>query len=328
MSKPMLGGVVLSGALAIAATAAGHRFELPVMLLALLFGMAIRAVVPSGCEAVAPGIGFAGRQLLRLGVALLGARVIVADLAALGGGAIVLVLVSVVVTLIAGFWLARRAGVARDLGLISATSVTICGASAALAAAAVMPKRPGLGRDTALVIVLVSLLSTAVMIGYPPLVTSLGFDGASAALILGGAIHDVAQVVGAGFTVSESVGVQAVTVKMLRVACLVPVVYGLAWHMAAAESTVGARRNLPWFLWVFIGLSAIASFGLIPEAVRQGVVIGSGALLLTAVAAIGLQTDWRALRAAPISLIGVIVAQTLAQLAIVVAFVAVLDHWI
>lgn len=325
---PLFGGVAASGALAALAYTAGQTFQLPVMLLALLFGMTVRGIAPHWCDAIDPGIGFAGRQLLRLGVALLGARVIIADLVALGGGAMVVVLITVIVTLVVGCWFAGRAGLARDVGYISATSVAICGASAALAAAAVMPKRAGLERDTALIIVLVSLLSTAVMIAYPPLVGWLGFQDEAAATILGAAIHDVAQVVGAGFTVSEAVGVQAVTVKMLRVACLVPVIYWLARRVTVAEPAAGDRRSLPWFLWVFIALSLIASLDLIPEVARQSTALTSSVLLLTAVAAIGLQTDWRAIRSAPGAVIRVIVGQTIAQLIAVLVLVAALYHWI
>ena len=232
------------------------------------------------------------------------------------------VLVSVVATLAGGIAFGRRFGLPFDIGRIAATSVTICGASAALAASAVMPNRPGLVRDTALVIVIVSLLSTAVMILYPLALGASGLAETQIALVIGAAVHDVAQVVGAGFAVSNDVGVQAVTVKMLRVACLVPVVLWLAStsHSSAADGK-RPRVRLPWFLWVFVLLAAASSFGFVSADLRGVLGAGSGLLLLTSVAALGLATEARALGQAPRALVMSLFVQTIWQLTVVVSLV-------
>ncbi|MEL7535446.1 MAG: putative sulfate exporter family transporter [Pseudomonadota bacterium] len=322
----LLSGVVVCAVLVIAARLLDEYAAVPAMLGVLLLGVAVRAVGNPRFHVVEHGVAFSARTLLRIGVALLGARVVLDDLVDLGPAAIAVVLASVAATLGGGIWLARRAGLSGDLARISATSVAICGASAALAASAIMPSRAGLVRDTALVIVIVSLLSTAVMIGYPLLVQALGFDANATAVILGAAIHDVAQVVGAGFAVSPDVGVKAVTVKMLRVACLVPAVLWLAYRVAChATERQHARIGLPWFLWTFVILAAVSSLGFLPPSLRELTTWASSILLLMAVGAIGLQTDLQSLRQAPLALVRTIIVQSAFQFGLVVGAVTLLN---
>jgi uncharacterized membrane protein YadS len=198
----------------------------------------------------------------------------------------------------------------------------------------VVPRREGLERDTVLVIVVVSLISTAAMLAYPALARALGFSGDMTAVLLGGAIHDVAQVAGAGFAVSPEVGVESVAMKMVRVACLLPVVvvFGLAFarqRAAAGEGTAtgaasagGLWTYFPPFLLVFAGLAMLASTGMLPAAVTVWGGQAANAALLVAVAGIGLKTALDELTRAPPRLIAVLVAQTLLQLAVVAGLVA------
>ncbi len=326
-TKPsaLVPGIVLCLALALLAKQGALASGWPAMVLVLLIGIVLRALGDRWFRLVAAGTGFSASWLLRLGVGLLGARIVFDDLASLGLPAIGLVLISVVATLTGGYYIARRFGVADDLARVSATSVGICGASAALAAASVMPSREDLGRDTALVIVIVCLLSTLVMVLYPPLAQLIDFDANQTALMLGAAVHDVAQVVGAGFAVSDAVGVKAVTVKMIRVSCLVPVVIVLARQAHRSLDAPGVRgTRLPWFLWMFIGLALLSSLGWLPLLVTDAARSVSSLLLLCAVAAIGLQTELSALRNAPAAVLATLVLQTLWQLAVVVCLIFVI----
>ena len=70
----------------------------------------------------------------------------------------------------------------------------------------------------------VSALSTLAMVAYPMIVQALGLDPQQAGIFLGGTIHDVAQVVGAGYSLSPETGDAATLVKLLRVAMLLPVI--------------------------------------------------------------------------------------------------------
>lgn len=331
-SPPFLAGIALCAILAKLAILSNALAGLPTMLVVLALGMGVRLALPGLTAWMAPGIAFTATTVLRGGVALLGFRVVADDLFALGLPALALVVVSVALTLAGGYAIGRLLRQPSDVAAVSATSVAICGASAALAASAAMPRRPGLERETVLVVLIVSLMSTAAMLLYPLITRSLGFDPSATALLLGAAIHDVAQVAGAGFSVSEDVGVRAVAVKMIRVACLLPVIATLA-VLALPPAEAGAGRARRWrairpptFLVLFFLFAVITSTALLPPAVSAQAGTVASWLLAAAVAAIGLKTGFGELRAARPSLAATLLLQTAWQLVLVVALVVLLTR--
>ena len=140
-------------------------------------------------------------------------------------------------------------------GVLSGGAVAICGASAALAIASVLPRDENRERDTILTVVSVTALSTLAMILYPVFATSIGLDHKQAGIFIGGTIHDVAQVVGAGYTISNETGDIATYVKLLRVAMLLPAVFAISFLFARnGGDGEGARPTLPLFLVGFAAL--------------------------------------------------------------------------
>jgi uncharacterized integral membrane protein (TIGR00698 family) len=273
---------------------AGH-YKAPVMLFALLFGMAFHFLHEEGrCVA---GIEFASKAVLRTGVALLGARITAQQIVALGPVPIGMVVVGVASTLLVGLGLARLLGLSRAFGTLSGGSVGICGASAALAIASVLPKTKESERDVILAVVVVTGLSTLAMIFYPMLVTAIGLDHQRAGLFLGGTIHDVAQVVGAGYIISQQTGDVATYVKLLRVAMLLPVVFSIAFVIgrSAGGGAARARVPLPTFLFGFAALVAINSLGFISKPVAGGISDVSRWCLVVAIAALGMKTSFKSL---------------------------------
>lgn len=301
---------------ALAAIVAGAAYALsgslggPVMVYALLVGMALHSLM--GRPAIKPGIEFSGRRVLRIGVALLGLRITLGEVQALGFGTAGIAAGSVAVTLIGGYWFARWVGLSRQFAIITAGAVAICGASAALAVAAVMPHDDDTDRHAILAVVGVNALSTVAMVAYPLLTGALAWDDVTAGIFLGASIHDVAQVVGAGYTVSPLAGETATLVKLMRVACLVPAVAVIAWlfHTRGEEGT-GKPPPLPAFLIVFMLLVAVNSTGLLPDVVADALRKASGVLLVVAVAALGVKTSLRGLVTVGAAPIVAMVAQTL-----------------
>ena len=108
-------------------------------------------------------------------------------------------------------------GFTRSFGLLSGGATAICGASAAMAISAALPPHPLKERATLFTIVGVSTLSTVAMIAYPIIAAAVGLDGVHAGMFIGGTIHDVAQVVGAGYAISPEAGDAATLVKLMRV---------------------------------------------------------------------------------------------------------------
>ena len=299
-------GVLVALTIALAADWLASHYKAPVMLFALLFGMTFHFLHEEGrCIA---GIEFASKAVLRTGVALLGARITVEQIIALGPVPIAMVVAGVTTTLLVGLGLARLLGLSRAFGVLSGGSVGICGASAALAIASVLPKTKESERDVILAVVVVTTLSTIAMIVYPMLVAAIGLDHQRAGLFLGGTIHDVAQVVGAGYMISQKTGDVATYVKLLRVAMLLPVVATIAFVLSRGRAgRSGAKVPLPLFLFGFAALVALNSLGFLPKAAVDGAGEVSRWCLVVAIAALGMKTSFKALIAAgwrPVAVMG------------------------
>jgi uncharacterized integral membrane protein (TIGR00698 family) len=132
------------------------------------------------------------------------------------------------------------------------------------------------------------------MITYPMIVSALHLDHVRAGIFLGGTIHDVAQVVGAGYTISPQTGDIATYVKLLRVTLLLPVVFAIAFLVSrgAKGGETSAKAPMPWFLFGFAALVAANSFGLIAKPIGAAANDFSRTLLVTAIAALGMKTSF------------------------------------
>jgi uncharacterized integral membrane protein (TIGR00698 family) len=285
-------GLLAAGVIGLAASWLSQHYTAPVMLFALLLGMAFHFLYEEGRCVV--GIEFSSKRVLRLGVALLGARITAAQILDLGIMPIATVVAGVATTIGLGLVASKRLGLSRSFGVLSGGAVGICGASAALAVASVLPRDRDSERDTILVVVTVTALSTIAMITYPMIATALHLDHVRAGIFLGGTIHDVAQVVGAGYTISPQTGDIATYVKLLRVTLLLPVVFTIAFTVRrVAQGQAGsAKAPTPWFLLGFAALVAANSFGLVAKPVGEVANTFSRAFLVTAIAALGMKTSF------------------------------------
>jgi uncharacterized membrane protein YadS len=155
------------------------------------------------------------------------------------------------------------------------------------------------------VVIAVNALSTLAMVLYPPLCSLLDFDPTRTGAMLGATIHDVAQVAGAGYAVSEPVGNTAVVVKLFRVLLLFPVVVSVAWWFLRPKPPLSAlKASIPGFALVFLALCIVNSvlsgmpaasdfYDPVKAALGQ---VSTGGLLI-AIAALGLSTSLRAVAA-------------------------------
>jgi uncharacterized integral membrane protein (TIGR00698 family) len=314
-------GLAVAAVVAIAATFLSVHYGASAMLFALLLGMALNFLAEEG--RCLPGIQLASTTVLRAGVALLGLRITIAQVEALGWNTILLVVVTVALTIAAGTAAARALGLGAAFGTLTGGAVAICGASAALAIASILPKHKNAERDASFTVIGVTTLSTIAMIVYPLIVASLGLDHRAAGVFLGGTIHDVAQVVGAGYTLSQETGDTATIVKLLRVAMLLPMclAIGLALHVRGATAA-HAAPVLPWFAVVFAAFVAVTSMGWIPaRAIEAGSVI-SRWCLVTAIAAIGMKTSLKSLVDMGLKSVMLVVAETVFLAALVLGALA------
>ncbi|MDN8615048.1 YeiH family protein [Variovorax ginsengisoli] len=292
-SRTLFPGVLACAVVAAASTFLSQHYGAPVMLFALILGMAMNFLSVEG--ACKPGIEFTARQVLRWGVALLGLRITAAQVVALGWHPVLLVVLSVVLTIGVSMVVAKLMGFQSLFGLLSGGATAICGASAALALAAALPSHPQKERATLFTVVGVSALSTFAMIAYPMIAHALGLDERAAGIFLGATIHDVAQVVGAGYSMSKETGDIATLVKLMRVAMLLPViVFAVMCTRAAGKGEGGPRPPLlPWFAVAFALLVAVNSTGWIPKVLTDAGSDCSRWFLVAAIAGIGMKTQLR-----------------------------------
>ncbi|MES2716930.1 MAG: putative sulfate exporter family transporter [Pseudomonadota bacterium] len=315
-------GVLACAVVAAAASFLSEHYGAPVMLFALLLGTAMNFLSEGGpCAA---GIEFAARQVLRTGVALLGLRITVGQIAELGWTPVALIVAAVVLTIGVSMLLARLMGFQGLFGLLSGGATAICGASAALALAAALPAHAQKERATLFTVVVVSLLSTLAMIAYPMLATALGLDARSTGIFLGATIHDVAQVVGAGYGMSKEIGDVATFVKLLRVAMLLPVIVFAVLLTRRRSGAAGGPRPplLPGFALAFALLVAVNSTGWLPGVVAQAGGEVSRWCLVAAIAAIGMKTRLKELVGVGLKPVLLMLAETAFLAALVLGLLA------
>lgn len=312
-------GFLVAAVIALAATWLSQHYNAPVMLFALLIGMAFHFLHEEGrCVS---GIEFVSKAILRFGVALLGARITANQIFGLGAQPILIVVAGIATTIAIGYLAARWLSLRSRFGILSGGSVAICGASAALAIASVLPRTAESERDTILTVVTVTLLSTVAMVIYPVIAVGLGFDNSHAGVFLGATIHDVAQVVGAGYSISTTTGDVATYVKLLRVAMLLPVVFAIAFVVsrAARGGDGGAKVSFPLFLVGFAALVVANSLGLLPSVALAAANEASRWCLVAAIAALGMKTSFQKLAAVGWKPVALMIAETLWLGALVVA---------
>jgi uncharacterized integral membrane protein (TIGR00698 family) len=326
-------GLALSTLVAVAAVllapVIASIFAIPAMVIALLIGIALNplAVRP----VFEPGLAYAVKKLLRIAVALLGLRIALGDIIELGVATALIVVVSMAATIVAGFLLARLFGQDAGYGALAGAATAVCGASATLATATVLPQYKGKEADIVFVVVAVNALSTAAMVAYPLITFWLGFDHRLTGIMLGATIHDVAQVVGAGYAVSEEAGNTAVIVKLFRVFLLLPVVLAIGWYFASASATEkgAAKVPVPVFAIVFLALCILNSIALEIPAIapvygplREVLILASTWGLLIAIAALGLGTSLRAIASLGWRHIATVSATTLVILVLATGLIA------
>ena len=314
-------GVAVAFLIMLAATFLAQRYGAPAMLLGLLLGMAFNFL--SETPKVLPGIDFSSTQILRFGVALLGLRLTIDDVTSLGWAAVAMVVLAVISTMLIGVLLARLLSVESKMGVLTGGAVGICGASAAMAISSVLPQGPDTKRQTLFTVIGVTALSTVAMVFYPVVGSSLSLSDTEMGFFIGATIHDVAQVVGAGYSVSPEVGDLGAFVKLLRVAMLVPVVLllGVIVRLRSGDaSQSGITAPVPWFLIVFMGLFVANSVGVIPREIALPLADSASLFLLLAIAALGVRTSLKEVLTIGIKPVMLLVGETVFLASAVLAY--------
>jgi uncharacterized integral membrane protein (TIGR00698 family) len=268
------------------------------MIVAVVLGIAVHNTIgtPAGAK---PGVTFAVRRLLRLGIVLLGLQLTAAHLIEVGATGIAVIALVLVATFAITVWLGRLLGVEPKLAELIAAGTSICGASAVVATNTVTDAPD---EDVTYAVACVTLFGSIAMLAYPLLPGLLGLAPRSYGLWAGASIHEVAQVVAAAFQGGGQAGELGTVAKLSRVMLLAPTVIalGLLATRRRARGEQGATRAkapVPWFVLGFVAMVGVNSFVGVPAEARAVLAVATTVLLSMALAALGLETDVRKLRA-------------------------------
>lgn len=295
--KAILPGIGITSITGLAALFLSEHYGAPAMLFALLLGIAMSFLYQdSPCT---KGIEFTATFILRVGVALLGLRIALNDLISLGWETIAILILAIASTICLGVILSKQFKLSKSFGALTGGSVAICGASAAMAITAILPEHKDKERDTLVTIIGVTSLSTIAMVIYPIIVTYLGLNDADSGLFLGGTIHDVAQVVGAGYSITEETGDTSTLIKLVRVSFLMPVVLAMLFIIKLNKNTNNSNTKaakIPGFLIAFIIFMMINSCVTLPELILEPAISFSRFALVISITAIGMKSNFAKLK--------------------------------
>lgn len=293
-------GLLVAGVAALAAAYLSEHYGAPLMLMGLLFGLSFNFA--NSVPQLHPGLNFASKTLLRWGIVLLGTQVTLGQIASLGFAGLAAIVVIIAVVILTGYATARALRQGPWLGLLAGGAVAICGASAALAVSALLGEKRTSQAQLTLVLVCIAAASAFAMSTYPVAADLLHLDHRQAGFLLGASIHDVAQALGAGYSVSPDAGEMATIVKLTRVALLAPTLAILSLFLSRDSGESRKGIDIPWFVGGFFLLAAINSIWAAPEIVTHWASKAASGMLLLAVVSTGirspmqllLQQGWRA----------------------------------
>jgi len=268
------------------------------MILAIIMGIACHNILGTPRRAKA-GVTFTLKRVLRLAIILLGLQLTASQVAEVGGVGIVIIVATLIATFLFTKWLGHIIGVERKLAELIGAGTSICGASAVIATNTVTEAHD---EDVAYAVACVTVFGSISMFLYPVLSTPLHLGPHAYGLWAGASIHEIAQVIAAAFQDGRQAGEFGTIAKLSRVMMLAPMVIALDFYtarrrVAHAHGHLRRRPPMPWFVLGFIAFVAVNSAIAIPGSTKAWIVQVTAFLLSASLAAMGLETDIRKLKA-------------------------------
>jgi uncharacterized integral membrane protein (TIGR00698 family) len=254
-----------------------------------------------------PGIQFTAKQVLRAAIVLFGFRLSFGDIINLGWQTIVFDAGVVASTLLISVYVGTKfLKLDKDASLLIGSGSAICGAAAVMATDGTL--RNVESYKAAAAIATVVLFGSISMVLYPFLYEHgwLAMSVRQYGIWSGSTIHEVAQVVAAGNVVNTNAAADAVLVKMGRVLLLAPALIAMGCLVnKCAKNTCSTDTKktpkqpvVPAFILYFIAAVAINSMHIVPEALVKPINQLDQFLLVSAMAALGIETTWAKMKLA------------------------------
>ncbi len=290
--QSVLPGLTIVGTAGLAAAWLGENYGTPIVLAGLLIGLALSFI--SAEPKTHGGLQFASGFVLRIGIVLIGTQITFMQITQLGIWTFAAILAVIVTTIGSALIAARVLGQNSSFGLLCGGATAICGMSAALAIYSLIDKDKVSQTQFTVTLVGITVASSVALFAYPILAANIGLNDYQAGFLIGVSIHDVAQSISAGFSVSDEAGGTATIVKLTRVALLAPLVSVFAIFLASQAATTRSKTGwkqalkVPWFILGFLGMVAANSLFAFPPMVTEWGAIGAKTCLLLAVISVAM----------------------------------------
>lgn len=259
------------------------------VLLGLILGILVSNLIkiPASFN---DGISFTGSKLLELSILFLAFSINLSHIADLGWQTFMVVLVVVFAVLLFTLWLSKKMNCPGSTGWLVGFGTAICGSSAIAALAPSVSKNK---EDVGIAMAVINLFGIIGMIAFPAILPLIGWTVHEMGLMIGGTLHSVGNVAGAGYAMDKEIGEAAITVKLARVALLSPALIFFNYiHQQGTVKNWKEHFKLPWYLWAFIGISVLVSFISLPGEIINTLEKIGKAILTVAMAAIGLKVKF------------------------------------
>ncbi len=237
------------------------------------------------------GIGYTSSKMLEISILFLAVGINYSEIANMGAGSFIGLTLIVLIVLTATYFLSHQFNCPTNTGILVGFGTAICGSSAIAALSPSLKNKEK--EDVAISMAVVNLLGTLGMLILPVILIKSDFSATKIGLLIGGSLHSVGNVAGAGFTIGKEAGDAALTIKLARVALLTP---GLIFiNYLINRKTVGSWKEyfkLPWYLIGFILVTIFVSSIDIPKNVIKQIEYLGKIILTIAMTAIGLKVSF------------------------------------
>ncbi len=264
------------------------------LIIAIILGIIVGNVIKIP-DVLKPGINFSLKRILRIAIIFLGFRLTFQNILDVGLKGLLVDAIMLISTFLITIYVSKRFfGLEDEMSYMIASGSSICGASAVLATAPIVK---GQMHQAAMAVATVTIFGTIAMFLYPAvykLGLLFGFDENSYGIFVGATVHEVAQVVAAGFAISDVAGNTATIAKLTRVIMLAPLLLVLSFYFAKKHSVHGVNLReipIPWFVFGFIAIVGFNSLSLLDKNIVNIINQVDQFLLTVSMAALGVETN-------------------------------------
>lgn len=298
------------------------KLNLSTLIIAIIIGGFIKNTVGIS-KKLEEGIRFCSKKVLRLAIILLGFKLSFSQILTIGPKAVVVVLISTSATILFTKYIGRKFKLKNDLTILLATGISVCGAAAIAAVDAIIKSDE---EDVAYSIGVITALGVIFMFVYPLMFNFFKMNSQLYSIWAGASIHEVAQVVAAGFTVSNDVGTQATIVKLTRVLFIIPITLILSLTSSKKENSKFSFKNVsvPYFILLFLLIVVINSIIQIPKNILNLLVKLDGYLMTLAMAGLGLDLNITSMKRVGLKplFLGIIASLFISLISLIIAYIA------